>query len=61
MQTMDASLADLVRRGVITRDLAESRAGEESELVRLLDHGGEVRTIGGGESSLGTPSLAGRR
>ena len=36
MQTMDASLAQLVRAGKITRQLAESRAHSAEELRRLL-------------------------
>jgi twitching motility protein PilT len=40
MQTMDASLADLVRRNKITRELAESRATAPDELRRLM---GSVR------------------
>jgi twitching motility protein PilT len=36
MQTMDASLAQLVRAGKITRQLAESRAHSPEELRRLL-------------------------
>jgi twitching motility protein PilT len=36
MQTMDASLAELVRAGKITRKLAESRAHSPEELRRLL-------------------------
>ena len=36
MQTMDASLAQLVRAGKITRQLAESRAQSPEELRRLL-------------------------
>ncbi len=36
MQTMDASLASLVRAGTITRALAESRASSPEELRRLL-------------------------
>ncbi len=36
MQTMDASLADLVRRGLISRDLAEARSGSPDELRRLM-------------------------
>jgi twitching motility protein PilT len=36
MQTMDASLADLVRRQKITRDLAESRSSAPEELRRLM-------------------------
>jgi twitching motility protein PilT len=51
MQTMDSALADLVRSGKITRELALKRAGNADELGRLL--GGAV---GGG--GLGGPSLA---
>ena len=36
MQTMDASLATLVRQGKITRRLAESRSSTPEELGRLL-------------------------
>src|SRR5205823_4843914 len=36
MQTMDTSLAELVRRNVITRELAEARSGSPDELRRLL-------------------------
>jgi len=36
MQTMDAALVDLVRRGKITRELAEARATSPEELRRLL-------------------------
>ena len=36
MQTMDAALADLVRRNKITRELAESRASAPEELRRLM-------------------------
>ncbi len=36
MQTMDASLADLVRRGVITRELAKNRSSTPAEFERLL-------------------------
>jgi twitching motility protein PilT len=39
MQTMDAALADLVRGGVITRELAESRSSTPEELKRLLEGG----------------------
>jgi twitching motility protein PilT len=39
MQTMDSSLADLVRAGKITRKLAESRAHAPEELRRLLGDG----------------------
>jgi twitching motility protein PilT len=36
MQTMDTALAELVRRNVITRELAEARSGSPEELRRLL-------------------------
>jgi len=36
MQTMDSALADLVRRNVITRELAEARSSSPDELKRLL-------------------------
>ena len=36
MQTMDASLADLVRRNIITRDLAKKRSSDPGGLERLL-------------------------
>jgi twitching motility protein PilT len=36
MQTMDASLASLVRQGKITQKLAESRSTTPEELRRLL-------------------------
>jgi len=36
MQTMDAALADLVRRGQITRDLAQRRSSTPEDLKRLL-------------------------
>ncbi len=36
MQTMDAALADLVRKQRITRELAEARSGTPEELRRLM-------------------------
>jgi twitching motility protein PilT len=39
MQTMDASLAQLVRAGTITRQLAEARSSTPDELRRLLGAG----------------------
>jgi twitching motility protein PilT len=42
MQTMDASLAGLVRSGKITRALAESRAHSVEELRRLLGTSGQM-------------------
>ena len=40
MQTMDASLAQLVREQKITREMAEARSGTPEELRRLM---GSVR------------------
>src|SRR4051795_8708744 len=39
MQTMDSAMADLVRGGRITRQLAESRSSTPEELKRLLENG----------------------
>src|SRR5918999_3173905 len=36
MQTIDAALADLVRRSTITREMAESRSGSPEEFRRLM-------------------------
>jgi twitching motility protein PilT len=36
MQTMDAALADLVRRGIISRELAERRSSTPEDLKRLM-------------------------
>jgi twitching motility protein PilT len=44
MQTMDASLAGLVRSGDITRKLAETRSSTPEELSRLL--GAEALDLG---------------
>jgi twitching motility protein PilT len=59
MQTMDAALADMVRGGMITRELAESRSSTPEELKRLLEGG--VGSAGAAvpssmPSSLGSPS-----
>ena len=43
MQTMDSALADLVRRGAITRDLAEQRSSAPEELRRLMGAPGGMR------------------
>ena len=40
MQTMDASLVELVRQGKITKELAERRSSSPGELMRLLGSGG---------------------
>jgi twitching motility protein PilT len=47
MQTMDASLAGLVRQGKITMKMAESRSSNPSELRRLAESG----TIGSHDGS----------
>ena len=52
MQTMDSSLAELVRNERITRDLAMSRANNEAELARLISGAGATgrqRTFAGDE------------
>ena len=36
MQSMDAGLAQLVRQGKITKEMAESRAAQPEEFLRLL-------------------------
>ena len=47
MQTMDAALADLVRAGRITRDVAQRRASVPAELARLLGGGAVLQAAGG--------------
>jgi len=42
MQTMDAALADLVRRGVISHELAEHRSSTPEDLKRLMGQMGGV-------------------
>jgi twitching motility protein PilT len=42
MQTMDASLANLVRQGKITRQLAESRSSNPDELRRLVGNAAPI-------------------
>ena len=54
MQTMDAALVDLVRRGVISRDEAKKRARDPEELDRLAGGGGMAgMNAGGGNSPSG--------
>jgi twitching motility protein PilT len=45
MQTMDASLADLVRQGKITPKVAESRSSTPEELKRLLGGAGGASPV----------------
>jgi twitching motility protein PilT len=54
MQTMDAALADLVRAGKITRDLALQRAGHADELSRLLNGAGAAGARAGNGHGPGT-------
>ena len=55
MQTMDAALADLVRGGKITRELAEARSSAPEELRRLMG------TVRGGEDGARWPPSPSRR
>jgi twitching motility protein PilT len=59
MQTMDSSLADLARGGVITRQLAESRSSTPEELKRLLEGsapaGASEMTLDSSRLSVGDP------
>jgi twitching motility protein PilT len=54
MQTMDAALVDLVRRGKITRELAQKRSSTPDELMRLLGNAG----LPGGAGGNGVPAMA---
>jgi twitching motility protein PilT len=45
MQTMDASLAGLVRAGHITLAMAETRSGQPAELRRLIDNADTVPSV----------------
>src|SRR3954447_16845448 len=57
MQTMDAALADMVRGGMITRELAESRSSDVEELKRLMGSG--VGSAGAAAPSSMPSSLGG--
>jgi hypothetical protein len=46
MQSMDSALAQLVREGKITRQLAEARASVPEELARLMGTAPAVRAVG---------------
>ncbi len=52
MQTMDMSLASLVRRGTITLATAETRSSNPQELRRLLQMGGGDLTPAGSEMAV---------
>ena len=51
MQTMDAALVDLVRRGLISRAEAEKRSSNPDELLRLA--GGSLAAANGGRMAYG--------
>jgi twitching motility protein PilT len=57
MQTMDASLVDLVRQGKITEQMAERRSSTPGELKRLLGAGGmsSVQSMSSMQPSMGMP------
>ena len=57
MQTMDASLVELVRQGRITTELAERRSSTPGELKRLLSGGGGM----GSSMDMGSMQPAGMR
>jgi twitching motility protein PilT len=44
MQTLEQSLADLVKRGVVTRDVALGRSSRPDQLLGLLERSGVVAT-----------------
>jgi twitching motility protein PilT len=54
MQTMDQSLADLVKSGKVTQQLAYERCHDAEELKRLIGSGG-----GGFDGGYGAPTAAG--
>ena len=45
MQTMDASLAGLVKAGHITMAAAESRSGQPAELRRLVENNDRLPSV----------------
>lgn len=53
MQTMDAALVDLVRRGMISREEAEKRSSNPEELNRLAGGGGLAAAGGSGMNQSG--------
>jgi twitching motility protein PilT len=62
MQTMDANLAQLVRAGKITRQLAERRASVPEELKRLLGGaGGSGSSTSNGASGARNGKRAGKK
>ena len=60
MQTMDAALVDLVRRGLISREEAEKRSNDPEELNRLMGGmGGSDYGGAGNGSGTGAPAGSG--
>ncbi len=57
MQTMDAALAELVRAGRISRDVAQRRASVPAELARLMGGGAPVLAGAAGAASGGNGYL----
>src|SRR3954465_2013491 len=53
MQTMDSALADLVRKGKLSRELAMLRAGHPDELGRLLGGAGATPAANGSNGANG--------
>jgi twitching motility protein PilT len=51
MQTMNQSLADLVKRRHITREDALNRSTQVDELTQLLGHDGPAPAVAGGNAS----------
>jgi twitching motility protein PilT len=54
MQPMDASLVDLVRRGKISKEMAERRSSTPDELKRLM---GQVGLANGGMDPMGSAGI----
>ena len=60
MQTMDAHLAHLVRKGKITRGLAEQRASVPDEFKRLLQGTGGYVQAPSPQPAQGAPPVGAR-
>jgi twitching motility protein PilT len=61
MRTMDASLAELVRSGRITNQLAMERSHDPEELTRLLGSAPPIQNMnGGGGYAMGSVMSGGR-
>jgi twitching motility protein PilT len=59
MRTMDASLAELVRAGRITQQLAMERAHDADELNRLLGGAPPMQSMNGGTGAYATGAMSG--